>query len=451
MKIFIVSCLWAVFAVITSCQEKELSIQDAARMSAEFPELDADMPEEDHSLQKRSAKRGMCTLFLVEEMPLLMSEGVSWCYNWGHSTFNADRIALLKDVNIEFLPMSWSLPFNIEDLVVHYENGSGYILGYNEPNLKDQANMTPKQAAKGWPELVSAAKTLGMKLVGPAVNYGTLEGYGDPVVWYDEFLSQPGVSIDDIDAIALHCYMPNGNAVKSLMIRKFAKYGKPLWLTEFANGDARTPEQQATFMQEAVTYLEADPAVERYAWFMDTIHQPAAPHFPLVTGPEVGTSPTPELTDLGRLYTYMSSFDKETAYPVDHNIPAECYSGQVIEDSASKDAWGPVVATRITSDMAGNLEIYGLKKDTWVEYRINLPATSKYRIDLRYSSSKDAMLLAEVAGAPNGIFEMSHTTSGEWTTSGFEMALPKGEHTLRLTVMEGEPVLNWLCVTSPME
>lgn len=451
MKLFAVSCLWTVFAVVTACQEKELTVQEAAQMSVDFPMIDADMPEEDRPLQKRSAKRGICTLFLVEEMPLLMAEGVSWCYNWGHGTFNAERTALLRDVGMEFLPMSWSLPFNINDLVIHYQNGCGYILGYNEPNLKDQANMTPKQAAKGWPELVSAAKSLGMKLVGPAVNYGTLEGYGDPVVWYDEFLSQPGVSIDDIDAIALHAYMPSGNAVKSLMIRKFAKYGKPLWLTEFANGDARTPGQQAAFMQEALSYLEADPAVERYSWFMDTIHQPAAPHFPLVTGPKVGTSSSPELTDLGRLYTYMSSYDKETSYPVDHNIPAECYSGQIIEETAAKDSWGPTVATRVTTDMIGNLEIYGLKKDMWVEYRISVPYTSKYRIDLRYSSQKDAMLLAEVKGAPNGIFDLHATGTKEWTTDGFEMALPKGEHMLRLTVMEAEPVLNWIRITSPLK
>ncbi len=69
-----------------------------------------------------------------------------------------------------------------------------YLLGFNEPNFKDQANMTPSQAAAKWPELEELASRFDLKLIGPAVNYcgncvsenGTT--YSDPIVYLDDFL-----------------------------------------------------------------------------------------------------------------------------------------------------------------------------------------------------------------------------------------------------------------------
>lgn len=48
------------------------------------------------------------------------------------------------------------------------------------------------------------------------------------------------------------------------------KYGKPLWLTEFACADSterKNMSGQMQYMAEAVPQLEADPTVARYAWF----------------------------------------------------------------------------------------------------------------------------------------------------------------------------------------
>lgn len=431
-----------------SC-EKEISIEDAAKLKATFPKLEAEIPASDHRMGPAGAKRGICTLFQIDQMPLFLGEGVSWCYNWGHNPLPDDKQDLLDQMGMTYIPMVWSGTARADHLIVHQQNGCGYVLGFNEPNLMDQAKLTPQQAAKLWKDLIATAKSLQLKVVGPAVNYGTLPGYGDPTVWYDEFLAQPEVSIDDIDAIAVHAYMNSGNAVKQLMIRKFAKYGKPLWLTEFANGEARTAAQQAEFMQEAVTYLEADPAVERYAWFMDTITYPEAPHFPLVTGPQLGTSPSAQVTELGTLYTYLSTFDKQTFYPVDHNIPAESYSGQVAEESAPLSSWGPMVHTRITSDMLGNLEIYDLAPDGWVEYNIDIPKTGKYRLDLRYSTSQDVILTGVFPGAPDGVFQLPSTGNGQWLTAGFELPLNAGKQTIRLKPLQGTLALNWLRFTSP--
>ena len=46
-----------------------------------------------------------------------------------------------------------------------------------------------------------------------------------------------------------------------------AAFTQPIWLTELACDDAATPADQLGFLADAVTYLEAEPRVARYAWF----------------------------------------------------------------------------------------------------------------------------------------------------------------------------------------
>ena len=45
------------------------------------------------------------------------------------------------------------------------------------------------------------------------------------------------------------------------------RFDKPIWLTEFACDDAADEATQQAFMTDAVSYLESDPRVQRYAWF----------------------------------------------------------------------------------------------------------------------------------------------------------------------------------------
>jgi hypothetical protein len=80
--------------------------------------------------------------------------------------------------------------------------------------------MTAELAASLWPKL----EATGRKLVAPAMAMPGLE-------WMDQFLGN--CSGCRIDAIAIHTfeYYPGGT---KYWIDQFAKYGKPIWLTEFA-------------------------------------------------------------------------------------------------------------------------------------------------------------------------------------------------------------------------
>ena len=97
----------------------------------------------------KSAKRGVAFNFVyTSDLPLL-SPYIAWNYNWGNTT--NDNAALWFDANeIDFCPMCWNGNYsadNIRAYVAAHPN-TKYLLAFNEPNLTDQANMTPAQAAE---------------------------------------------------------------------------------------------------------------------------------------------------------------------------------------------------------------------------------------------------------------------------------------------------------------
>ena len=187
----------------------------------------------------KSAKRGVSFNFLyITDLPLL-SPYISWDYNWGN-TPNEDAATWFDANEMDFCPMCWNGKYDADKIraFVAAHPNTKYLLAFNEPNLTDQANMVPSKAAELWPPVVALAKELNLKLVSPAMNYGTLAGYSDPVKWLDEFFAQPGVSIDDVYAIAIHCYMASASAVKSY-VERFEKYDKPIWMTAYSQEGVR--------------------------------------------------------------------------------------------------------------------------------------------------------------------------------------------------------------------
>ncbi|HIS23065.1 MAG TPA: hypothetical protein IAC09_06475, partial [Candidatus Cryptobacteroides intestinipullorum] len=153
----------------------DISYEDAANKEVTFPELETFYPEEDVPSQGKSPKRGICTNFRHRDasgtalMPSVLGDGVSWCYNWAHTPLDSGTWATLLDNGMTCYPMVWNAGFSQENIATFMaaDPNSDYVLAYNEPNLKDQANMTPSQAAEAWPRFVAAAKSLGLKIVGP--------------------------------------------------------------------------------------------------------------------------------------------------------------------------------------------------------------------------------------------------------------------------------------------
>lgn len=377
-----------------------------------------------HSEMRKSAKRGVSFDFKqAEDLPLL-SPSCSWAYNWGN-TQNAQAALWFDSNDMDFCPMAWNAGYNkatIREYVAAHPK-TKYLLAYNEPNLTDQANMTPQKAAESWPELVAFAKELGLKLVSPAMNYGTLSGYSDPIKWLDEFFAQPGVSLSDVEAIAIHCYMASPSAVKNY-VEMFKKYGKPIWMTEFCAWDPvpGNVEKQMDYMCAVLNYFEQEEAVERYAWFMprtsDAVDK--APYMQLLTH----GSPV-ELTDLGVLFTQFSSFDKKAYLPIVGGVGAHQYVGVGTDN----------ISLRVDSERKPY--IYNMQEGMWADYQV-YAEQNKSTLKLTYATVVNSIVNVYQDGSRVATIDMPKT-GGMSTLGTVEVAdvLSRGNHTLRIEVVKG--------------
>jgi hypothetical protein len=156
--------------------------------------------------------------------------------------------------------------------------------------------MTPQAAAQLWPQYESIAAQTGVKIVGPAMTWGNMTNYEDPVVWLDAFYAAYQAANNganpQIDYLAFHWY-DYGLAAQ---LDSLDKYGKPIWVTEFANWDSQitTLAEQEAQMTDMVATCESRADVFRYAWF--TGRYSPDPHYTSL----LGTSG--QLTGLGTLY-----------------------------------------------------------------------------------------------------------------------------------------------------
>lgn len=319
-----------------------------------------------------SYKRGVCVNGFNESQMALLAPGVTWYYNWAvsHNLPSAD--------GIDFVPMAWS-GVNADAIRRYCESHPEvkYLLGFNEPNFTNQANLTPAEAAAMWPELQALARELGLKLVAPALNYST-GTYASPSKWMDEFVALVGD--DAFDFTAIHCYGGLG-VIKALATEFHEKYGKPVWLTEFcfwpggAGNVNVAPATQIASMIESVQWLEQTDFIYRYAWFMATgaYDTEGRPNYGLVTTVGNLSDYTYELTPQGYVYTYMSTFDKNEWNPENTWIPAAQVTdaSNVTYGRGETDYTGyPLLVTNMSASSG------------WVEYQFDVVSAGAKLFDV---------------------------------------------------------------------
>ena len=381
------------------------------------------------STMAKSAKRGVAFNFVVADDLPLLSSAISWDYNWGNDQ-NPTAASWMDMEGIDFCPMCWNGNYSADKIraFVAAHPNTKYLLAFNEPNLTDQANMTPSKAAELWPPVVALAKELNLKLVSPAMNYGTLAGYNDPIKWLDEFFAQPDVSIDDIDAISIHCYMANPQALRNY-VAMFYKYKKPIWLTEFCAWEEyaiHSEEDQMTYMCSALNYLEQDDKVARYAWFIPRAKS-GYPYMQLLTY----YAPY-ELTPAGKVYCGFSSFDKFVWFRAQDPIQASNYIG--VSDYT--------IQVRPSTDGEG-LMLSRLAKEQYADYQVYVP-NDVQTLTLRYAALGEADVAIGIDDEPTAVSSLTATGAmDEWQTAEIAVSLAAGYHTLRIQMQEGVVNINW--------
>jgi hypothetical protein len=196
----------------------------------------------------------------------LADSGVSWSYNWA-----ASPNGVSSPKGVEYVPMIWGAnSADAATLATAKKNGK-VLLGFNEPDFADQSNMSVQQALDLWPKL----QATNLRLGSPAVAWGA----DQDGKWLDQFMKGAAQRGYRVDFITLHWYGGDFNPanatsqLRSYIAATYAKYHKPIWVTEYAlmnfSGGQRLPSAavQAEFVTKSTAMLEKLSYVERYAWF----------------------------------------------------------------------------------------------------------------------------------------------------------------------------------------
>ncbi len=187
---------------------------------------------------------------------------VDWLYNW-----SLDRDSPLDWEYIPIRQTRW-WPGLDQDWRAR---GSTQLLGYNEPDRPDQANMTVADAISSWPDLLWP----GLRVGSPAVSDGGRSS------WLYPFMQQADADGLRVDFVAVHyywCFNPADPAGAANQMYNFLKatydqVKRPLWITEWNNGANWTGCADPTYAQQQaciaamIDMLDNTPFVERYAPF----------------------------------------------------------------------------------------------------------------------------------------------------------------------------------------
>lgn len=262
------------------------------------------------TLRETGAKQGGT---VAENIPKIKALNPSWNYSWG-TTRVREQPGLM-----EFVPMVWSASGKDQlreklasDVLPQIRTGKARrLLGFNEPDKKDQADMPFMRAIELWPEL----EKLGIPLCSPACanpeGIRDSSAQGVPGTWMRDFMREADKRGYRVDYIGVHWYGgANPKEFRTKMQRIHELYGKrPLLITEFAPADWNTggdikkhrhkPASVLAFMKEVLPWMEQQDWIAGYSWFSFEIDSPQGTSSALFDA-------SGKLTPLGKFYASVT-------------------------------------------------------------------------------------------------------------------------------------------------
>jgi autotransporter-associated beta strand protein len=188
-----------------------------------------------------------------------------WWYDWNidqSSSRDLEYVAIRQNQSWPGLGQNWQ------------SLGVNTVLGYNEPDQANQANMSVSTAISSWPDLLGT----GLRVGAPAVSDGGRSS------WLYPFMTQADAAGLRVDFVPVHYYQahnpadPSGAASQmySFLLDIWNHTHRPVWVTEWNNGanwtdnnpwPAPTYAQQQACIAAMVAMLDSTPFVERYALY----------------------------------------------------------------------------------------------------------------------------------------------------------------------------------------
>lgn len=200
---------------------------------------------------------------------------VSWFYDWGPND--------VSTATRDYALMAWGANAANSTNVNNYiaKTDVSHLLSFNEPDNSGQSNITVVNAVP----LHKNLEATGYRLGSPAPE----EGNAQTGRWLGDFMASTTASNIRVDYVAIHWYdwgsytstfntAPNVtnlfNRFKAYVNNIYNTYKKPIWITEFNANRNTTSATHEQFIALALPWLEAQPFVERYAYFFPPALQP---------------------------------------------------------------------------------------------------------------------------------------------------------------------------------
>lgn len=198
----------------------------------------------------------------------------TWVYTWGP---NADwarnpKVRGTAWRNQEFVPQKWGAGGDGDWTTIYNQPGSNHLLGYNEPDHSEQANVGVDKAIGEWPLFVKT----GMRLGTPSTT---------DFWWLYDFMDKARAKGYRVDFAAIHAYW--GGSGGSVVVNGIGDWtkklleihertGLPIWITEWNNGanwthetwpltESEQFEKQRQFISSILDVFDDMECMERYS------------------------------------------------------------------------------------------------------------------------------------------------------------------------------------------
>jgi len=179
---------------------------------------------------------------------------ISWVYGW-----EASPPDFLRNSGLQFIPMQWGSGGADQFQSIVQGLGAKTILGFNEPDMTGQSNLSPGDAANIWKQYIQPLHNQGVRLGAPAVS--AAPGGMD---WLASFIS--ACNGCTIDFVPLHWYGDGAQFFNQYVQDFHARFNFPIWVTEWASTSS-DPNVALDFLKQTTAFLDSTSYVERYSWF----------------------------------------------------------------------------------------------------------------------------------------------------------------------------------------
>lgn len=184
--------------------------------------------------------------------------GCTWWYNWGCHGRGTPGYEFVPQVKGNRQPLVDS------EVALVTDPSAKAILGYNEPERKDQGNVPLEAALEAWPRLTAFAEKRGLRVGSPCNSSDTGGG-----AYLRAFMDGAKSRRLRVDFLVAHWYRSaDPDAFEGWLRDLHTAYRLPIWVKEFnamyTGADAAGHQR---FLRGALRALERLRFVERYAYF----------------------------------------------------------------------------------------------------------------------------------------------------------------------------------------